>query len=292
MSPRISRPIMCVRLLPVIERVTGKKMFNKVFISLGCVMLTVYLLVLSSVVHAEKVTPSPKLQDLQLIFSADYGEGEQIFFSKYKKNDWTVPRQISNSNTFVLHPVSSIGRDGTIWVVWSQADKAGFSLYYSLFRYSRWSKAKKIEISMKDNRAATLIVDNDNIPWLAWIAVDKTYSDVFLSRWNGVAWGTPDKAHVDNKVPDIQPRLRLNKSGGITLFWQTFADGRYVTESKILGDQQGTPEHIIPKNKSMGIKIQENVQLPALPPFITERHKATLFIKTDEGAEAVPLIHF
>jgi hypothetical protein len=251
---------------------------------------SLFLLLFTPVVHAENTEPLSTLQELQLVFSADYGSGEQIFFSSYQKNNWTIPVQISDSPNFVFHPVSGIGSDGKIWVVWTQADNKGKFLYYSVFSNSRWSQSKKIETQMKDNRSATLIVDTDNIPWLAWLAVEKTYSDVFWSRWNGSGWDSPIKAHADNNVPDIQPGFSLQESGRIRLSWQTFVDVGYVTASKIWDQQQSQLEQSVAAAKNAEKKIQERVELPALPSFIKEPHKATLFIKTDVRAEAVPLI--
>jgi hypothetical protein len=260
--------------------------------SLILIVSSLCLLLVIPVVSAESMDTTPELQGLQLVFTADYGKGEQVFYSSYKKNDWTIPVQISESKNFVFHPVSSMGSDGKKWTLWTQADKKGKFLYYSVFSNSRWSLAKKIDTRMNDNRAATLVVDNNNIPWIAWLGEEKKYTDVFWTRWNGSGWDSPVKAHADNKVPDVQPQLALDDSGHVRLSWQTFIDGKYVVVSKTWDEQQRRLEKLARPGKSITKKIKEQVQLPPLPAFIKEPHKATLFIKTTVGTESVPLIHF
>jgi hypothetical protein len=229
------------------------------------------------------------IQELELVFSADLGNGEQIFSSSYSDDDWTIPVQISDSSNFVFHPVISKGPDLKKWVVWTVADTGGKFLYYSVYNGSRWSRAKKIITEIKDNRSAALIVDNANTPWLAWEGAGKKYSDVFWSRWHGSGWDAPVKAHAENNVPDVQPELALDASGNIVLSWQTFLDGKYVTASRVLNGTRGL---ISVSEKKMKEKIHEQVRLPALPAFIKESHKATLFIKTKTGSESVPLHRF
>lgn len=250
----------------------------------------IFFLLLSSTVYAEKNAAPASIIELQLVFSADYGKGEQVYISKYVNGDWTAPVQISQSDGFVLHPVSSTGNDGKIWVIWTQTDKKGKFLYYSVSSDARWSKPEKIKTTMKDNRSATLLVDADNIPWVAWIAIQKTYSDVFWVRWNGVGWTAPVRANSDNNVPDINPRFTLQQSGSIILSWETYRDGGYVTESKMWNKGKRIFETTVSTVVSVHKKMRKGTQIPKLPAFIKEPHKATLFIRTEDGAEAVPLL--
>ncbi len=250
-------------------------------------LLIVFLLGGTGTAVADKQVAAHPARTIQLAWSADYGNGEQIFFSRLNGKNWTIPVQISESKHFVFKPVSAVGDDGTIWVVWPESGKKGSILQFSMYRNSSWSRPQPIETGMNDNRAVTVIVDGDNRPWIAWTGSKKSYSDVFWSRWNGTGWDAPVMAHNENKVPDLNPELVLDESGQLVLSWQTYARGKYITLSKVWDGRQwkilrsGTGE-----NRKI-IKMQTMKKLPALPECIPEPYKATLFIKSNEGAGSV-----
>ena len=130
-----------------------------------------------------------------------------------------------------------------------------------------------------------VIVDAANSPWLAWEGVETTYADVFFTRWNGQDWDKPVKAHADNAVPDIDPRLTLDEQGVVHLSWQSFADGQYVTKDRVLVDKQDTSAQSgKPGRESAlhGARVQSGI--PQLPSFIKEPRRATFFIKDAMGA--------
>ena len=241
----------------------------------------------SRILSAESSEQGSSVLDIQLVWSTNYGQGEQVFFSKYKNKDWSIPIQISESHEFVFKPVSSVGNDGRIWVVWTQKDKDGSFLQFSVYN-SSWREALPIDTGMKNNRAVTIIVDEDNTPWIAWAGIDTSYSDIFWSRWNGQGWEAPVQAHPDNKVPDINPALSLDDSGQIVLSWQTYVNGKYIT---ITQSWDGRRWQRIPKGNEKNIgtkKIFHPEELPIMPDFIKEAHKATLFVKTNHGAVSIP----
>ena len=59
---------------------------------------------------------------------------------------------------------------------------------------------------------------------LAWAAVDDEDDEILWSRFDGGQWSPPVRAHADNRVPDITPRLAAVE-GGALLAWSQ-DDGR------------------------------------------------------------------
>ena len=176
--------------------------------------------------------------NIQLVWSADYGQGDQVFYSSYEKNTWTTPVQLSDSTEMVFHSAISSGDDGKIWAVWTRQDKKKSFLEFTVYNSSKWTKPSKIDTGMDSNKAVTIIVDKNNIAWIAWTGIEKMYSDVFWSRWNGQGWDLPVKIHADNNVPDIKPTLALSDSGQVFLSWKTFANGQYETMTKMWDGQE------------------------------------------------------
>ncbi|MCF6188655.1 MAG: hypothetical protein L3J49_14425, partial [Desulfobulbaceae bacterium] len=132
-------------------------------------------------------------------------------------------------------------------------------------------------------------VDTSGRPWLAWTGAKKSYSDVFWSRWNGTDWDTPVMAHKENNVPDLHPELALDDSGRLILSWQTYMGGGYRTIMQEWDGRKWKTFQPDVKKKSAMKRSPELKNMPPLPEFIKEFQKATLFMKTKEGAGSIPL---
>ncbi|MBU1650473.1 MAG: hypothetical protein KKF37_14105 [Proteobacteria bacterium] len=247
-------------------------------------------LLLSQVLHAQIEENIKQEQDTELVWSAkNYGQGEQIYYSSFKKNKWTTPVQLSHSTDLVFQPASSSGTDGKVWVVWSRQDNSGSFMQFSVYSASKWTPPRQINTGMDNNKAVTVVVDRDDTPWIAWTAIDDMYPDIFWSRWNGQEWDLPLKAHKENKVPDIQPALTLDESGHVNLSWQTYLDGKYMVVSQIwTGKQWQTVQNESGKNIRKKL-MQENKKTLSIPDFVEDPRKATFFIKGNDGAGSIPL---
>ena len=292
MSPRVSRPIIFVKSMEKVELIDMKIwhgiMSNQLRWAITVLFCYLFIVLFAQNCFAQIQKESVQEQDIQLVWSANHGQGEQVFFSTYTDNQWTIPVQISNSSDFVFKPVSSVGNDGKIWVLWTQNTEKGNFLQFTV-RNSKWSEVQQIYTGMDNNRAVTVIVDANSTPWIAWTGTEESYSDVFWSRWNGQGWSKPVKAHADNNVPDVHPVLAINDSGHIVLSWQTYANEKYVTLSQYWDDRQWQQ---IPQGLDVTIEIKKicsSKELPPVPDFIKEPHKATFFVKTTDGAVSIPL---
>jgi hypothetical protein len=260
--------------------------------SIPCIAVSILLLLLHSAIASEIDPSDPPKQDVKLIWAENYGQGEQIYFSSYENNTWQSPLQLSNSLELVFHASVSSGTDGKIWAVWTSKEKEVSFLEWSVSDSSKWSKPRRIYNGLDTNKAATIIVDTNNIPWLAWAGVQNKYPDIFWSRWNGKGWDPPVKAHEDNKVPDLAPKLILDGIGRIVLSWQTFANGQYVTVYKVWDGYKWQQEpDLLTMKKSMST-FSKSKRFPDIPNFIKDTGKATYFIKETYGAGSIPLSDF
>ena len=228
--------------------------------------------------------------ELSLIWTAAYDKNEQVYFSTYKNNVWSVPIQISDCKSYVFQATGTIAEDGTIWVVWVQSNKKGNFLYSSTFKKENWSQPKRIITGMDDNRDPVLAIDSSGTPWIAWTAVDDKYSDIFWSRWTGAGWSGALKVHVDNEVPDVNPSLQTNATRDIELSWQTFSDGNPVAVSMQWDGTSWVENSMDFRKRNFVVQKMRSENLPYLPKFIQEPYKANFFYKDNFGAGTIPVI--
>lgn len=242
-----------------------------------------FIFMSNRILLAEQNETAAQNPNIHLVWSDNDGRSEQIYFSSYKNNNWTSPVKLSYGTDFVFHPASSSDNDGKTWVVWTKKDKTGTFLQFSVYNKSQWSQPKQINTGLKDNRGVTVVHDKNNMPWIAMEGIGDSYSDIFWTRWNGQKWDVPTKAHPDNNVPDMHPVLSINAFGNIILSWQTYANGMYITVSQMWDGQSWKKIPFKSDDRS------EKKMIPALPGFIKIREKATLFLKTQDSVESIPL---
>ena len=258
------------------------------FYHIGCSIL--FSILMSGTITCAKEEPF-QFDELSLIWTAAYDEGEQVYFSSYQKNDWSIPVQISDGDSFVFHATGTIANDGSILVVWIQVDKKGKFLYSSTSNKDDWSKPAKIVTGMNDNREVVIAVDSSGVPWIAWTGVDDKYSDVFWSRWTGSGWSNARKAHADDNVPDVHPSLKTSESGDIQLSWQTFSDGNPIAVFLQWDGNTFVESSLNARQKNMKTHKRRTESLPHLPKFIQEPYKANFVYKDNYGTGIIPVNH-
>ena len=270
------------------NRTVAKKVFWRgSFYRVSAAIFTFFLLLsLSCLSVKAEIAGQP---DTILVWSADYGLGERVFFSSYEVNNWTAPVQVNDNGEPAFLPSAAFGGDGSIWVVWSEQNNNGSFLHYSVYSNSKWTEPATIDTGMNNNKAVTVIVDRDDRLWLAWTGIEDTYSDIFWSRWNGTGCDVPAKAHADNSVPDVEPSFSLDDSGRVVLSWQTFYQGSYVTESRVWdgGRWQNLPRSA--QKNTLQAAVQQRADIPPVPEFVEDAIAATLFIQEDVGVSSIPL---
>lgn len=255
---------------------------NNLYLSCPAALSLVFLFLVSyDAIAGTFENPCPA-HEMKVVWAADQGQGEQIYFSSFEKNIWSAPVQLSHEKEMAFQPAVSSGCDGKNWAVWSHQNKAGSFLQFAVYNSTQWSTPLQIDTEMNTNTASAIIVGSDNIPVIAWTGIDNLYPDIFWSRWNGKSWDLPQKVHVDNEVPDLQPALYLDTSGNIALSWQTFLNGKYVEVVKMFQDGQWQSISNQLMNETAG-----RTKVQPIPEFIQDMRKATFFIRNSDGAHSV-----
>lgn len=248
-------------------------------------LISCFLVLVSTGVNAFSKShgSSGEISDIQIVWTDNYDESEQVYLSHYQKGEWSLPVQISKSNTYVFHAVSGVGSRGKRWAVWTRKDKKNHSLQWSVSSHSNWSPPQEIKSGLPDNRATTMIVDSNNTPWIVWEGARDSYSDIYWSRWKEDGWSAPERIHGANKVPDIEPELFLDSSGKIFLSYQTVQQKRYVTVSKSWDGKKWKSVAVNP-----GTSIKQRLFNPKntikYPQFIQKDHQATLYLRRNGTA--------
>lgn len=229
-------------------------------------------------------------QEVMLVWSAEHGRGEQVYFSRYDRGSWSPPVQLSDDVALVFQPVVGSGSDGKVWAVWSRQDTDGSHLHYCVGNSGKWEKPRHLDTGMSSNTSAAVVVDRNNTPWLTWTGIDDTYPDIFWSRWNGKGWSAPVKAHEENNVPDLHPSLVLDEAGNVLLSWQTYAKGKYVSVTRSWdGHQWQTASSEAVTNMRLKSSNFVRREIAPVPAFIADSRKATMHIKYNGSASSILL---
>lgn len=252
-------------------------------IAIFAVTVSIVTLLWTNATIADTKKNKVVLQELMLIYTADYGQGEQVYTSSFANGRWTIPLQLSDSKIYAFHPVVAVG-DNNKWAVWTQVDEDGKYLYYSLFNQAAWSKGERISTQTTENNSPILLIDGTQKPLLAWVGADGKYSDIYLTHWQGSSWGKPVLMNTVNNVPDIKPYFFRDINNRVVLSWLTFIDGKYSVTSRILDDELRVIARLPVSEKFTSSDVHKRVRLPELPEFVKDLKKGSFFIKTSTGS--------
>ena len=259
-----------------------------VYSSFGLLLFLLWSTPVSS--QEEQVKDKYQWVTLCLVWTAKYDDNEQVFFSQYLKDKWTIPVQISSGASTKFHATGTIARNGVVWIAWTQVDKKGNFLYLASIRNGVFAKAKKINTDMVDNREATIAIDGSNRVLLAWTAIDKNYPDIFWLIRNGQKWSKTKKVHINNNVPDGGPSLITDENANIFLSWKTYSDGASVGRFKKLtgGFWQDDVQYEKWYNTIMKTRRKHT---PKLPKSVWEAGNATYLFMDSYGAGVLPALN-
>src|SRR5207249_8395388 len=65
-----------------------------------------------------------------------------VFYAQYRSSGWTSPVQITSTSLNDTSPSAAVGRDGTVWLVWTRVNSTNHSvpaikqLYYKSWKRS------------------------------------------------------------------------------------------------------------------------------------------------------------
>ena len=159
----------------------------------------------------------------------------EIFYSRYSPAGWTNPAQITTTNLNDTQSSATVGRDGTVWVLWTRINSTNRSvpaikqLFYTSLKNGVWTPEAQLTSDSNQNYGGTIMVAKDGIVRVVWSkgAAGSNYQ-LFSKTYNGVTW-TIDKQNVTSTSTDEHPSMVQDRNGTLWLFW-----GRLIVVSQLI----------------------------------------------------------
>jgi len=149
----------------------------------------------------------------------------EIFFAQYRQSGWTAPVQITTTSLNDTSPSAAVGRDGTVWLVWSRWNSTNHSvpaikhLFYKTFKNGAWSPEVQLTTDSNQNYGPGVMVGKDGIVRVTWSkgVAGGTYQ-LYQKTYNGSVW-SPDTQFASSSSTDEHPALLQDRNGTLWLFW-------------------------------------------------------------------------
>lgn len=178
----------------------------------------------------ESAETQVKVEQGDIVWSNGQGDGQQIYYSTYKKGKsaWSEPIQVTNDTYRNGHPVIDSGSDGKRVLVWTAATGSDYVVRYAVGKDASWSEPESIPSQLKENLAPSVVIDKSGTTWVAWSANDGGQDDIYFARFAKGSWTIPQRVNSSNDVPDILPVITLNAEGTPEVTWQGYRHDAYV----------------------------------------------------------------
>jgi hypothetical protein len=158
-----------------------------------------------------------------------------VFYSQYRSSGWTSPIQITNTNLNDTSPSAAVGRDGTVWLVWTRIDSTNHSvpaikqLYYKTWKNGVWSTEAQLTSDTNQNYGSGVMVGKNGIVRVTWSkgAAGSSYQ-LYSKTNNGTVWSTETHL-VSSASTDEHPSMIQDRNGTLWLFW-----GRLIVVSQLV----------------------------------------------------------
>lgn len=160
-----------------------------------------------------------------IFWGAKPSHSYDIFYAQYRPQGWTAPVQVTTTTLNDTAPSAAVGRDGTVYLVWTRIDSTNHSvpaikqLYYMTLKNGVWSQATQLTNDSNQNYGSGIMVGKDGIVRVTWSkgAAGSTYQ-LFDKTYNGSVW-TPDTQIVSSSSTDEHPSMMQDRNGTLWLFW-------------------------------------------------------------------------
>lgn len=175
---------------------------------------------------------SPSLAQLQngtilLFWTYKAGSSYQIYYERYAGGSvWSDPIQVTSTTLNDTYVSTAVGRDGTLWLVWTRADSTCPScgvtkqLYYKTLKGNVWSSQTQLTNDANWNFGSNVLVGKDGLVRVVW-AKGQSSADNFqinYKYYNGTVWSSESRI-VTSTNEDVSPSLMQDRNGTLWLFW-------------------------------------------------------------------------
>ena len=158
-----------------------------------------------------------------------------VFYAQYRSSGWTSPVQITSTSLNDTSPSAAVGRDGTVWLVWTRVNSTNHSvpaikqLYYKSWKNGSWSPDIQLTTDSNQNYGSGVMMGKDGILRVTWSkgAAGSSYQ-LYSKTYNGSVW-SPETQMVSSASTDEHPSMIQDRNGTLWLFW-----GRLIVVSQLV----------------------------------------------------------
>ena len=148
---------------------------------------------------------------------------------------WSNPVQVTSTTLNDTQPSAAVGKDGTIWLVWTRVDSTNPSipalkqLFYKTWKNGVWSQESQLTNDSNQNYGSSVLVAKDGIVRVTWSkgSAGNVYQ-LYDKTYNGSTW-TADTQIVSSSSTDERPSMIQDRNGTLWLFW-----GRLIVVSQLV----------------------------------------------------------
>jgi hypothetical protein len=162
---------------------------------------------------------------IAIFWSMKPAHSYEIFYSQYSSLGWSSPTQITTTSLNDTEPSAAVGRDGSVWLVWTRVNSTITSsppleqLYYMTWKNGVWSGATQLTTDSNQNWGSSVTIAKDGIVRVTWSkGLATTTYQLYDKTYNGTVW-SPDSQLVSSSTTDEHPSMIQDRNGTLWLFW-------------------------------------------------------------------------
>ncbi len=148
-----------------------------------------------------------------------------VFYAQYRSSGWTSPVQITSTSLNDTSPSAAVGRDGTVWLVWTRVNSTNHSvpaikqLYYKSWKNGAWSADTQLTTDSNQNYGSGVMMGKDGILRVTWSkgAAGSSYQ-LYSKTYNGNLWSAETQI-VSSASTDEHPSMIQDRNGTLWLYW-------------------------------------------------------------------------
>ncbi len=158
-----------------------------------------------------------------------------IFYTQYSPSGWSSPVQITSTTLNDTQPSAAVGKDGTLWLVWTRINSTSTTtpiikqLYFKTWKNGVWSAEAQLTTDSNQNYGSGVLAGKDGIVRVTWSKGSAVSNNqIYEKTYDGTVWSS-DTQIVSSSSPDDHPSIIQDRNGTLWLFW-----GRLIVVSSLV----------------------------------------------------------